>query len=62
MEQTWTVVSVPTNARITEGISGWERVCGKIIEAKGTIVPDKNFRTATMRGRCTESKERRGAT
>ena len=36
---------VPTNARITEDISGWEWVCGKIIEAKGTIVPDENFRT-----------------
>ena len=33
MEQTWTVVGVPTNARITEDISGWERVC------------DENFRT-----------------
>jgi hypothetical protein len=29
------VVGVPTNARITEDISGWERVCEKIIEAKG---------------------------
>ena len=45
MEQTWTVVGVPTNARITEDISGWERVFDKIIEAKGTIVPDENFRT-----------------
>jgi len=45
MEQTWTAVGVPTNARITEDFSGWERVCGKIIEAKGTIVPDENFRT-----------------
>jgi len=45
MEQTWTVVGVPTNARITEDISGWERVCDKIIEAKGTIVLDENFRT-----------------
>ena len=35
MEQTWTVVGVPTNARITEDISGWERVCDKIIETKG---------------------------
>jgi len=24
MEQTWTVVGVPTNARITEDTSGWE--------------------------------------
>jgi hypothetical protein len=38
-------VGVPTNARITEDISGWERVCDKIIEAKGCIVPDENFRT-----------------
>ena len=45
MEQTRTVVGVPTNARITEDISGWERVCDKIIEAKGTIVLDENFRT-----------------
>jgi len=30
-------VGVPTNARITEDISGWERVCDKIIEAKVTI-------------------------
>ena len=45
MEQTWTVVGVPTNARITEDISGWERVYDKIIEAKGCIVPDENFRT-----------------
>jgi len=45
MELTWTVVGVPRHARITESISGWERVCGKIIEAKGTIVPDENFRT-----------------
>jgi len=34
-----------SNARITEGISGWERVCEKIIEANGTIVLDENFRT-----------------
>jgi len=45
MEQTWAAVGVPTNARITENISGWERVCGKTIEAKGTIFPDENFRT-----------------
>jgi hypothetical protein len=45
MEQTLTAVGAPSNARITEGISGWERVCDKIIEAKGCIVPDKNFRT-----------------
>ena len=45
MGQIWTAVGVPTNARITEGISGWGRVCGMIIEAKGTIVPDENFRT-----------------
>ena len=34
MEQTWT--AVPTNARIMENTSGWQRVCGKIAEAKGT--------------------------
>jgi hypothetical protein len=45
MEQTWTIVGAPSNARITEGISGWGRLCDKIIEAKGFIVPDKNFRT-----------------
>jgi len=45
MEQTLAVVGAPSNARITEDISGWERVCDKIIEAKGFIVPDENFRT-----------------
>ena len=45
MEQTWTVVGVPTNARITEDISGWERVCDKTIDAKGCIVPDENYWT-----------------
>ena len=54
MEETWTVVGVPTNARITEGISGWERVCDKIIEAKGCIVPDEISGPAAARGRCTE--------
>jgi hypothetical protein len=39
------VVGAPSDARITEGISGWERVCDKIIEVKGSIVPDENFRT-----------------
>ena len=42
---TWTVVGEPSNARITEGVSGWGRVCDKIIEAGGTIVLDENFRT-----------------
>ena len=45
MTETWTVVGAPSNACITEDISGWERVCDKIIEAKGTIVLDENFRT-----------------
>ena len=45
MVETWTVVGAPSNARIAEGISGWERVCDKIIEAGGTIVLDENFRT-----------------
>jgi hypothetical protein len=45
MEQTWTVICAPSNARITEDISGWERVCRKIVEANGCIVLDENFRT-----------------
>jgi hypothetical protein len=45
MVDTWTVVGAPSYARDREGISGWERVCDKIIEAKGTIVLDENFRT-----------------
>ena len=45
MDQTWPVVGAPSNARITEDISGWEQVCDKIIEAKGCIAPDENFRT-----------------
>jgi hypothetical protein len=39
VEQTWTVVGAPSNARVTEENSGWEWVCDKIIEAKGCIVP-----------------------
>jgi hypothetical protein len=46
MMETWVVVGTPSNARITKAISGWERVCDKITEAKGTIVLDENFRTA----------------
>jgi hypothetical protein len=45
MIMTWTVLEAPSDARITEDISGWEWVCDKIIEAKGTIVLDENFRT-----------------
>ena len=45
MLETWTVAGAPSNARITEGISGWERVCDKIIEAGVNIVLDENFRT-----------------
>jgi hypothetical protein len=45
MEQTRAAVGAPSNARVTEDISGWRRVCEKIIEAKGCIVPDTNFRT-----------------
>lgn len=45
MEQTWTVVGAPSNARIAEDIAGWERVVDKIIEANGCIVADENFRT-----------------
>jgi hypothetical protein len=29
MKKTWTIVGAPSNARITEGISRWERVCDK---------------------------------
>jgi len=45
MEETWTTVRAPSDARIAEDIAGWEKVCEKIIEAKGCIVPDENFRT-----------------
>jgi hypothetical protein len=45
MIETGTVVGAPSDARITEDISGWERVCDKITEAKGTIALDENFRT-----------------
>ena len=45
MIETWAVIGAPFIARITEDISGWERVCDKTIEAKGTIVLDENFRT-----------------
>jgi hypothetical protein len=45
MIETWTVVGAPSDARIAEGVSGWERVCDKITEAKGTIVLEENFRT-----------------
>ena len=45
MIETWTAVGAPSNARITEDTSGWERVCDKVIEAKCTIVLDENFRT-----------------
>lgn len=45
MEQTWSVVGAPSNARIAEDIEGWERVCQKIVAAEGCIVPDENFRT-----------------
>jgi hypothetical protein len=43
MEQTWTAVCAPSNAG--DDTSGWERVCDKIVEAKGCIAPDDNFRT-----------------
>jgi hypothetical protein len=45
MEQTWAVVGAPSNARITEDISGWKRVCDKIIEVKGCAVLGEDFRT-----------------
>jgi hypothetical protein len=34
--ETRAVVGAPSDDHITEGISGWKRVCDKIIEAKGT--------------------------
>jgi hypothetical protein len=45
MIETWAVVGAPSDARFTEDISGWERVCDKIIEAKGTIVLGESFLT-----------------
>jgi hypothetical protein len=59
MEKTWTAVGVTSNARITEDISGWERVCDKIIEAKGCIVPDENFRTGRRARKMHEEGERK---
>jgi hypothetical protein len=41
----FTAVDTPSKLRITEGISGLERVCDNNIEAKGCIVSDENFRT-----------------
>ena len=38
-------IGAPSDARVTEGILGWKRVCDKTIEAKGCIDPDVNFRT-----------------
>jgi len=35
----------PSNFHVSDDIAGWEVVCEKIIEAKGCIVPDENFRT-----------------
>ena len=43
MEQTWTAMGVPANARIMEGISGWGLVCDRAIEAKGTIAPRREL-------------------
>jgi hypothetical protein len=45
MGQNFTAVDTPSKSRITEGISGLERVCDNNIEAKGCIVSDENFRT-----------------
>ena len=45
MEDIWTVIGAPSNARIAEDIAGWERVVDKIIEVKGCIVADEYFRT-----------------
>jgi hypothetical protein len=58
MKQAWAVVGVPTNARITEGISGWKRACDNITEAKGCIVPDEDTSgPAVAPGRCTEKED-----
>ena len=57
MGHTWTVIDEPSNARITEKFSGWERVCNKIVEAKGCIVLDKISGPAAARATCT-AKER----
>ena len=54
MIETWTVVGAPSDARITEDISGWERVCDKIVEAKGTSCWTRISGPAGARGRCTE--------
>jgi hypothetical protein len=51
MIETWAVVGAPSDARITEDISGWMRVCDKIIEAKGTVVLDENFFRTGRRAR-----------
>lgn len=45
MEETWTTVGAPSDLRVAEDIAGWGKVCDKIIEANGCIVPDENFRT-----------------
>ena len=45
MVETWTVIGAPSDSRITEGTSGWERVCGKIIETGGITFLDENFQT-----------------
>ena len=54
MVETWTVVGAPSNARITEVISGWERLCDKIIEAGAPSFWTRISGPAGARGRCTE--------
>jgi len=58
-EQTWAVIGAPSNTRITEDSSGWARVCDKIIEAKGTIVLDENFRTGRRARKMHEEGDRK---
>jgi hypothetical protein len=44
MKETWEHCA-PTPERIEEDILNWPRICDKIIEAKGVMVPDINFRS-----------------
>ena len=44
MKDTWEHCA-PTRERMEEDMLNWSRVCDKIIEAKGVMVPDMNFRS-----------------
>ena len=44
MKETWEHCA-PTRERMEEDMLNWSRVCDKIIEAKGVMVPDMNFRS-----------------